>query len=863
VARDETPFWSSEPEELFRELKTTPAGLSTEAARRRLEEFGANRLRRGGRVSTLTLLLSQFRSPIIILLLLAAILSFLLRERTGGAIILVIIFASGLLGFWQERGATRVVERLLALVQVTATVLRDGAALEVPLDEVVPGDLVILNAGAVVPGDGRLLESRDLFVNEAALTGEAYPVEKEVGTLPAETPLGRRTNVVLMGTNVISGEAKALIVHTGRGTEFGGISNRLRFNPPQTSFERGVHKFGYFLLRVTSILVAGIFVINVALERPVLEAFLFALALAVGLTPQLLPAIISVNLAHGARRMAGRDVVVKRLSSIQNFGSMNVLCSDKTGTLTEGVIRIEGARDIRGGASERVLFHAYLNAALETGYINPFDAAIRAYHRFDLSNYRKLDEIPYDFTRKRLSILVEHEGSTLMVTKGAIGHLLDACTLAERPDGTVVELAEERAAIEAESRSLGEGGYRALGVAIRELGDRTRIGKEDESGMTFLGVLAVFDPPKSDAAVAIAELAGLGISLKVISGDSAPVVRHLVEGVGLGNPEVVTGAELQEMPRDELERRVRWVQAYAEIEPDQKEELITALQAGGDVVGYIGDGINDAPAIRAADVGISVEGAVDVAKEAADIVLLQTDLGVLAEGVREGRRTFVNTMKYVYMATSANFGNMFSMAGASLFLPFLPLLPGQILLTNLLTDFPEMTIAADRTDPEMVEAPRRWDIHFIRRFMLNFGVLSSVFDYLTFGVLLLVLRASVPLFRAGWFMESVVSAAMIVLVIRSRRPFYRSRPGRLLALTTVLVIIVAVALPYSPLAGVLGFAPLPPIFLAALAGILVLYVAGAELVKRHFYRRAGFGGGLGTGPVEGAGEDQEEREGRS
>jgi Mg2+-importing ATPase len=848
LARQAVAFWSSEPAELFRELQATPEGLSSAAAAQRLEEYGVNRLQGRGRASTLALFLSQFRSPIILLLLLAAILAFFLGEPTEGTIILIIIGASGLLGFWQERGATRVVERLLALVQVTTTVLRDGAAVEVPLDQVVPGDLVILNAGAVIPGDCRLLESRDLFVNEAALTGEAYPVEKEVGTLPAATPLGRRTNALFMGTNVVSGEARALVVRTGGGTEFGGISNRLRFNPPQTDFERGVHRFGYFLMRVTLALVAGIFVINVALNRPVLDAFLFSLALAVGLTPQLLPAIISINLAHGARRMAAHKVIVKRLSSIQNFGSMNVLCSDKTGTLTEGVVQVEGAQNVAGEASERVLFHAYLNAALQTGYLNPFDTAIQACRTFDLTGYQKLDEIPYDFTRKRLSILVVHEGSTLMVTKGALGRVLEACALVEQPDGTLVELAPLRAGIEAQDQALGQNGYRVLGVAVRPLDSRSRIAKDDEQGMTFLGLLTVFDPPKPEAARAIADLSALGISLKVISGDSGPVVGHIAKRVGLENLEVMTGAELRRLPEDQVPQRVRWVQAFAEIEPDQKELLITALRASGNVVGYIGDGINDAPALHAADVGISVDQAVDVAKEAADIVLLETDLGVLTEGVRQGRSTFANTMKYVFMATSANFGNMFSMAGASLFMPFLPLLPSQILLTNLLTDFPEMTIATDRTDPELVCAPRRWDIRFIRRFMYSFGLLSSIFDYLTFGVLLLLLRAPAPLFRSGWFVESVVSASMIVLVIRSRRPFFRSRPGWLLALATVLVVIVTVALPYTPLAGVLGFASIPVTFLAALAAILVLYVVGAELVKWRFYRRVGYGGELPAGP---------------
>jgi Mg2+-importing ATPase len=841
-------YWSVEPAELLRELEATPEGLSTAEAAERLEVFGANVLQARARASDLSIFLSQFKNPIILLLLVAAVVSFFLGDHVSAIIIVSIVVVSGALGFWQERGAARAVEALLKIVRVTATVLRDGHPAEVAVEEVVPGDVVVLNAGAVIPGDCRLLESRDLFVNEVALTGEAFPAEKEVGTLPPETAMARRTNVVYQGTHVESGEARALVVRTGVGTAFGGISWRLRTQPPLTEFERGVRGFGYFLMRVTFVLVTLIFLFNLVLDRPILESFLFSLALAVGLTPQLLPAIISVNLAHGARRMATRKVIVKRLASIQNFGSMNVLCCDKTGTLTEGVLKVQSTLDAEGEESERVFLFAAINAAFQTGFPNPIDAAILADRALDLSAYRKLDEIPYDFTRKRLSILAAHEGGALMVTKGAVGRVLEVCSTVERARGERAPMDGVKSEIEARVQELGSNGYRAIAVAYREMDGRSTIHRNDEAEMTFLGLVVFYDPPKETAPAAIQELARLGISLKIISGDSAPVVRFIGERVGLSNPEVLTGADVRGIDDLNLPRRVRWVQAFAEIEPDQKERILLALKEAGNVVGFIGDGINDAPAIRAADVGLSVDQAVDVAKEAADIVLLETDLGVLAHGVTEGRHTFANTMKYVFMATSANFGNMFSMAGASLFLPFLPLLPSQILLTNLLTDFPEMTISTDAVDPEMVARPRRWDIGFIRRFMYAFGLLSSIFDYLTFAVLLLLLRASPPLFRAGWFVESVVSASMVVLIIRSRRPFFRSMPGVLLTLATAVVVVVTVAIPFSPFARPLGFEPLPGEFLAVLVAILACYMAGAEVVKYFFYKRIGYGGDLPDGP---------------
>ena len=838
MVRIPSSYWSVDIPALLQELGTTPQGLSTEEARARLATFGANRLAPRKRTSDLRLLLSQFESPILLLLLSAAVLSFFLHDPTDAFIILTIIGASGLLGFWQERGATRAVERLLQILETRATVLRDGQAVQRPTAELVPGDVILASAGTVIPADCRILESRDLTVDEAAFTGEPFPVEKAPSTLPAEARLARRTNALFLGTHVVSGEARAVVVRTGPHTEFGAISKRLRARPAQTEFERGVRHFGYFLLRVTLALVASILAINLFLGRPLLDSLLFSLALAVGLTPQLLPAIISVNLSHGARRLAARKVIVKRLASIENFGGMDVLCADKTGTLTEGRLELRSAQDIAGGESERVLLHAYLNAHFQTGFPSPFDEVIQRHRAFDVSGYRKLDEVPYDFARKRLSVLVAHAGENLIVTKGALHSMLEACTEAERPDGKAVALADVRDQIEDRYARLSAEGFRVLGVAIRRT-TADRIRKSDEAGLTLIGLIVVFDPPRSDAADAVRELASLGIKTAIISGDNALVATYVARQIGMAEPRTLTGAELAKLDDSEFVRRVANADIFAEIEPAQKERIIVALRRAGHVVGYLGDGINDAPALRAADVGISVENAVDVAREAADLVLLEKDLGILADGVREGRRTFANTMKYVFMATSANFGNMFSMAGASLFLPFLPLLPKQILSANLLTDIPEMAIAGDQVDPELVERPQRWDLHAIRRFMLTFGLLSSVFDYATFALLLFALNATTELFRTGWLIESVVSAALIVLVIRSRRPFFRTRPARGLLVATLGIVAVALALPYTPLAGPLELRPLPMSFLLALGGILVLYIAGAEVLKPWFYRHAG------------------------
>ncbi len=830
-------FWSSPATEVLGLLQATPQGLTGRDADARRRSHGANLLKPKRRSGDLTLLIGQFKSPIMIILLVAAGLSFFLHDRTDTIIILTIVLVSGLLGFWQERGATNAIKKLLSIVQVKATVLRDGKEIDIPTEEIVPGDVVVFNAGDVVPGDGVILESTDLYVDEATLTGETFPVAKAAGVCAADAPLAQRLNTLFMGTHVVSGSAKAVMVHTGQETEFGKVSERLKLRPPETDFERGIRRFGYLLTEVTLVLVLTIFAVNVFLHRPVLDSFLFSLALAVGLTPQMLPAIISINLAYGTKHMAGLKVIVKRLAAIENFGTMNVLCSDKTGTLTEGIVKVNSALDPSGKDSEKTLLYAYINAAYETGFSNPIDDAIRSYRTFDLSACKKVDEVPYDFIRKRLSILVEKDGTHLVVTKGALANVLEVCASAEGPDGAPVPLSQMTAQIQQHFEELSRQGFRVLGIAVRDVGADTDINKDHETAMTFAGFLVLSDPPKPGIIDTINELKQLGISLKVITGDNHLVAVAVGRQIGMDNPRMLTGPELRRMSDGALLQQVNGTDVFSEVEPNQKERILIALKKAGNVVGYMGDGINDASALHTADVGISVDTAVDVAKEAADIVLLEKDLKVLVEGVKEGRKTFANTMKYVLMATSANFGNMFSMAGASLFLPFLPLLPKQILLNNLMTDFPEMTIASDGVDVEMVNSPRRWDIAFIVRFMLTFGLVSSVFDYLTFGVLILVLHATPEQFRTGWFVESVISAAVIVLVVRTRRPFIKSRPGRYLLITTISVAVAALVLPFTPMAAPLGFVSLPPFVLFLMLLIVCFYIIAAEAAKAFFYRK--------------------------
>jgi len=863
-------FWSIPTSELLQQFNNNntaeeeqqEAGLTSVEANLRLSKFGKNLVKSKKKTGLISLLISQFKSPIIVIFIFTSILSFFLGQIEDSMIIISIVIVSGLLGFWQEKGATDAVTKLLAIVQLKTTVLRDKKIQEIPFEDIVPGDIVILKSGDSIPADCIIIESKDLFVNEATLTGETYPVEKYANiVLPEETPLRERTNSIFMGTFVVSGTAKALVIKTGANTELGKISDRLRSKIPETEFERGIRRFGYFLMEITLMLVISILVINVYFGRPVLESFLFSLALAIGLTPQLLPAIISVNLSHGAKRMANYKVIVKRLASIENLGSMNILCSDKTGTLTIGEVRLQSAIDVEGNANDKVLLYAYLNSVYETGFTNPIDKAIKDFcsGQIDIASYNKLDEIPYDFIRKRLSILVKlsdkkitKTSKAIIVTKGALHNILEVCSYLEKVDGRIVDISTVRQQIQNKFEELGNNGFRVLGVCYRSMDYSTRdddnnknnsnqpylITKDDENNMTFLGFLIFFDPVKIDTIESISNLKKLGVSLKIISGDNRYVAANIGKQTGFLNPHILTGPDLHHISNDALIKQAGEIDIFAEIEPNQKEHIIVALrQSGKNVVGYIGDGINDASALHAADAGISVDTATDVVKDAADFVLLEKNLGVLAKGVQEGRRTFANTLKYVFMATSANFGNMFSMAGISLFLPFLPLLPKQILLMNLMTDIPEMTISTDNVDMEIVERPRQWDIKFIRKFMTVFGLLSTIFDYAIFGMLFLVLHSSIAQFRTAWFMESVISASIIVLVIRTRKPLFKSKPRKHLLIATLSIVGATVILPFTPVAEVFGFTGLSPVYLLAVGVIVLLYSIAAEAVKKIFYRK--------------------------
>jgi Mg2+-importing ATPase len=841
------PFWSAPIATVLTEIAGRPDGLTQVEADQRLLRIGPNRGSGTRQITTVGLLVNQFRSPLVILLLFAMALSLFLRETTDGLIVLAIVLGSALLGFLQEYRASNAVARLLAVIQTRVTVLRDGREAELPQDALVPGDVIVLAAGAAVPADCRILRSKDLFVDESTLTGESYPAEKCAGDLPADTPLAKRSNALFQGSHVVSGTGRAVVVQTGASTVFGEIAERLRLRPPETEFEGGLRRFGGLLIQITLLLVIAMFGINVYLHRPVVDSFLFALALAVGLTPELLPAIVSLTLARGAQQMAASHVIVRRLNSIEDFGSMNVLCSDKTGTLTEGVVTLHAALDADGNASDEVLLYAQLNAAFESGFPNPIDEALRRLPCPGLSAHAKVDEVPYDFIRKRLSVVVERTTPSAdasrhtMITKGALRNVLDVCVDARTPMDSgaarTVPITDVGARLQERFETYSEQGYRVLGVAIRDVTGDPIIDKDDEQQMTFIGFLLLEDPPKAGALEAIMELGQLGVALKIITGDNRLVAGRMGRLMGLQRPIVLTGEELRGLSDTALLQRVGEVDIFAETEPNQKERILAALRKAGNVVGYLGDGINDASALHTADVGISVESAVDVAKEAADIVLLERDLGVLAQGVRLGRQTFANTLKYVFITTSANFGNMVSMAGASLFLPFLPLLPKQILLNNFLSDFPSMTIATDSVDREQVDHPRRWNIRFILNFMLVFGLVSSVFDYLTFGALLYWLRATERQFQTGWFIESLMTELFIVLVIRTQRPFFRSRPGTLLLASTLVVAGTAIFLPYTPLGALFGFVPLPPLVVLLLLAITAGYLVASELVKGWFFRR--------------------------
>lgn len=822
-------------------------GLTSLEAARRLKQGGSNRLQPATQHAMVLQFLAQFKSPLVLVLLAACGVSALSGDVTGAIIIGAIVLMSVTLDFVQSYRAGRAADRLALKVAVTATTLRDGTPSEIPVSDLVPGDLVLLSAGNLVPADARLLQANDFFVNQAQLTGEPYPVEKKAspakapGTAPvsADDWALEKEDAVFMGSSVVSGSARVLIGRTGSATALGQIAVSLALTAPPTAFEVGTRHFGLLIMRLTLMLVLFTLLVNVALHRSLLDSFLFAIALAVGLTPELLPMVVSVTLTRGALRMAALKVIVKRPSAIQDMGAMDILCTDKTGTLTEARIRLERHVDATGQNNPHVLELAYLNSYFESGLKSPLDDAILAHEEINVSDWRKIDEVPFDFERRRVSVLLERSGGRRLIVKGAPEDVVRLCTHYEDASGTVLpldEIAHQR--IDTLFNSLGTEGFRVLGIAWRDVAmDHPHAVVSDEIELVFAGFAAFLDPPKASAAEALRAMAASGVSVKIVTGDNELVTRHVCTQLGVTIEGVLTGTDVAAMNDDALRAKVESVNLFCRVNPSQKNRIILALKARGHVVGYLGDGINDAPSLHTADVGISVESAVDVAKQAASMILLENDLMVLHKGILEGRRTFGNVMKYIMMATSSNFGNMFSMAAATLFLPFLPMLPLQILLNNLMYDVSEITLPLDNVDEEDMAQPKRWDMTFIRNFMLTIGPISSLFDFLTFYLLIRLFNAHESLFRTGWFVESIATQVLVIFVIRTRRNPLRSHPNRWLVLTSVCVVLTAMALPFTPLAPYLGFSPLPLAFFGLLTVLLLAYLAMVEGGKQWFYRR--------------------------
>ncbi len=840
-------------EGLMARLKATPQGLTSEQAAERLEVYGKNELAHEHKHSTLKEFLSHFKSPLVIILLIAGIITGALGEVANTAIILTIIFVSVILDYYQESKAEKAAQLLKQKVTTTATVLRDNAKQEIKLPEIVPGDIIFLSAGDISPADARVVTAKDLFINQSALTGESFPVEKTSNPAEGNTAsIIEWNNYCFMGTSVVSGSATAMVVRTGSSTEYGKIAKKLIEKTPETEFERGIKSFGFLIMQVTFLLVMFVFLV-ISVRNPttegVVNALLFAVALAVGLTPELLPMIITINLSRGAMAMSKKGVIVKRLSAIENFGSMNVLCTDKTGTLTENRIKLILNVDMEGKEDDKVLLYSFLNSSFQTGLRSPLDEAILKHKEIDTSKYQKIDEVPFDFIRRRVSVVVEREGQRYFIAKGAPEEILKVCAYYEL-NKIVADLGEEtRKKIEQKYHDYSAEGLRVLGVAYKRLKvDKAVYSINDETDMVFLGFVAFLDPPKETAKQSLQLLGKAGIELKILTGDNELVTRKVCEELGFEVKGVTLGNDIGNMPDETLMVIVEEANVFCRVNPVQKDRIITLLKKNGHVVGYMGDGINDAPSLKTSDVGVSVDNAVDVARESADIILSRNDLTVLAEGVLEGRKTFGNTMKYIQLGVSSNFGNMFSVAGAAIFLPFLPMLPVQILLNNLLYDMSQSTITTDKVDEEYVERPKRWDIAFIRRFMVSLGPVSSLFDFLTFFTMLFVFIPIVPLallsvqqqhlFQTAWFIESLCSQILVVFVIRTRRtPFWKSKPSKYLLASSLTIVAFALTVPFTPLGEIFGFVAPPPLFYVALAILLGAYLLLAEIVKTWFYKR--------------------------
>jgi Mg2+-importing ATPase len=837
-------YWSIRPTDAYAALGSTEQGLSEQEAQYRIKRYGYNELPEKG-FRWAQVLLRQFRNPVSGILIAAAVVNGFLGQAEQSITILAMILLSTILGFYNEYNAEKTVQALRQKVSLKAVVTRDGTPLEIDARLAVPGDVVSVYVGDVVPADIRIVQCKELQINEAALTGESFPVDKASDGLDLRQPTPQQlTNYLFMGTVVEHGSGRGVVVTTGRHTEFGSISTSLAESRPETEFQRGVKKYGTMLISLAMALVIGIFALNAVVGRPIIASLLFSSAIAVGLVPELMPAIVTISLSQGARAMAKKQVVVKRLVSIEDFGNMDALCTDKTGTLTDGKIVLKDYWSLGEARNSSLLHYALLcNTAVAGEKVtgNPMDVAIWEYAiasgiQGEIKPYAAVDEVPFDYQRRMMSTIVRKDGEFTLITKGAPESVLSRCEFAETA-GWTVPIGSVQEQVDARLTYYSGAGYRTLAVAFRKIDPKDSYTVEDESNLTLLGYLVFTDPPKKDAQQAVAQLNGMGVDVKILTGDNELVAVKICEELKIPVKKVIRGSDLAEMNLDDIRSAVEETTIFARITPEQKLDVIKSLRANGHVVGFMGDGVNDAPALHEADVGISVDSAVDISKSAADIVLLEKDLSVLADGIEEGRKIFGITTKYILMGTSSNFGNMFSAAAASVFLPFFPMLPMQILFMNLLYDVSNMTLPTDNVDEEYTKWPRRWDIGFVRKFTLFFGPFSSLYDFLTFGIMLFIFGASESLFQSGWFVESFWTEVLVIFVIRTRRiPFLTSRPGKWLTVLTLSAVAFGTILPFTTLGRFLGFTSLPTEYWILLVLMVATYLLLVDAGKVFFYR---------------------------
>jgi Mg2+-importing ATPase len=831
------------PEFIFEKLKTTIKGLTETEAKQRLEEYGYNEPAREKERAIILQLLSKFLNPLVIVLLVIAGFSIFFGEKISALLVILMAIMSVALSFIQEFRAGREAEKLSEMVRTTATVHRNGKPKEIKITEIVPGDVVDLFAGDIIPADLRIISCKDLFINQASLTGESFPIEKIGEPIhPKNHSISELTNIAFMGSSVVSGIGLGVVIKTGIATQFGELSRKLTTMRVETSFDKGIHKFTMLMIRLMLIMVAVIFLINTLLKGKPLEALLFSLAVAVGLTPEMLPMLVAINLSKGAIAMSKKQVIVKRLNSIQNLGAMDVICTDKTGTITLDRIILERHCDVAKREDQDVLRLAYLNSFYQTGLKNLLDRAILKHEKFIVKDYKKIDEIPFDFSRKLMSVVVENNNTHTLIAKGAPEEIFKRCSKYEL-EGAILDIGDWILSdLREEYDDLSAEGFRVLAVAYKNIETNKEVySKDDEKDLILKGYVAFLDPPRPTAKRAIAALQMLGINFKVLTGDNELVTKKICSEVGLDIKGLVTGEQVDKINDNELRELVETTTVFARLSPLQKERVIHALHGNKHIVGYLGDGINDAPALKGSDVGISVDNAVDIAKESADIILLKKSLMVLEDGVKEGRKTFGNIVKYIKMGSSSNFGNMLSMSGASLFLPFLPMLPIQILLNNFLYDLSQVAISTDEVDKEYLTKPRPWKVNSIRRFMFYIGPVSSVFDFITFGVLMFIFKASPPLFHTGWFIESLCTQTLVIHIIRTGKiPFIESRPSKFLIFASIFIIIIGIFITFSPLSKPFQFVTPPFAFFIALVCIVVAYLLSVQLVKRYFVKKFGY-----------------------